>query len=315
MTLPAARTEWSHPSAAHAALRRHGRSFHFASRLLGRDQADRAARLYAFCRALDDIADARADRSEDLADVKAMLAGQASVRHAPTADFLRLAEQTGMAFDPAYALIDGLIFDQGEVALCGTDELVRYAYQVAGTVGLMMCAVLECDTEPARAFAIDLGIAMQLSNIARDVAEDAAMGRRYLPAEWIGERDPADILAALDGSGPGLREVRTARDLAVALAETYYDSAIDGLAYLPARARFAILAAALVYRRIGRQAHKAGAAGLTGRQVVTGPVKIAVVVGGVLRHAPSPRFWTPPVRHDRRLHAPIAGWYGADRDA
>ena len=76
------------------------------------------------------------------------------------------------------------------------EELIRYSYHVAGTVGIMMCDALKCDNNLAKSFAIDLGIAMQLTNIARDVLEDAKMGRRYLPGSWVQNISPKEIVLA-----------------------------------------------------------------------------------------------------------------------
>ena len=75
-------------------------------------------------------------------------------------------------------------------------DLICYSYQVAGTVGVMMCDALQCHNEKAKLFAIDLGIAMQLTNIARDVLEDAKMGRRYLPGSWVNQASPEEIVLA-----------------------------------------------------------------------------------------------------------------------
>ena len=165
---------------AREVLKTHGRSFHFASHILGRRHADRAARLYAFCRHLDDLAD-------DATDLDAANAALDATRFAlktgyasdpVVMDFIILASEARMPLEPTLHLIDGLQQDLQEVALTSQAELIRYAYRVAGTVGLMMCAVLDTHEAEAMPHAIDLGIAMQLTNIARDVGEDARMCRR-----------------------------------------------------------------------------------------------------------------------------------------
>ena len=93
-------------------------------------------------------------------------------------------------------LIEGLILDQKGILFKKEEELIRYSYHVAGTVGIMMCDALKCDNDLAKSFAIDLGIAMQLTNIARDVLEDAKMGRRYLPGSWVQNISPKEIVLA-----------------------------------------------------------------------------------------------------------------------
>jgi phytoene synthase len=117
-----------------------------------------------------------------------------------------------------------------------------------------MCEILNNSDPRAKPHAVDLGIAMQLTNIARDVVEDARMGRRYLPGAWVDDMTPEEILAA--ASNPNGRhgvQITLAVERLLALAESYYASGRAGLAYLPYRAHFSIGVAAKVYRQIGRQ--------------------------------------------------------------
>jgi 15-cis-phytoene synthase len=298
---------------AHNVLKRNGRSFHFASRVLGKSHAGRAARLYAFCRMLDDVADSATDAQASLSEISAMLSGSLPPTHAGVIDYLKLADETGMALEPARALIAGLQTDQDEVALQSADALVRYSYHVAGTVGVMMCAVLDCTDPDAQPFAIDLGIAMQLSNIARDIAEDARMGRRYLPESWTGAASPADILAAITNTTALTPRLVDARDRAVAMAELYYASGFAGLAYLPLRSRLSILVAGSVYREIGRKARARASASIGVRQVVTGPQKLAIACLALSRHISRSDFHRPEHDHDATLHTPIRDCFGANR--
>ena len=167
-------------------LARHGKSFYWASLFLGSELADRAARLYQFCRFVDDLADGDLpDRLDSLEDIRA---GLTDPQHPAVAAipelgaFMALATETNIPLNAAAELLDGMLRDQHPTALESEAELLRYCHAVAGTVGLMMCRVLNCQHPRADHFAIDLGIAMQLTNIARDVLEDAEMDRRYLPA-------------------------------------------------------------------------------------------------------------------------------------
>ena len=172
------------------------------------------------------------------------------------------------------ALIDGLLQDQKLVRIADERTLRRYGYRVAGTVGLM-CHVLDCDDEAARAHAIDLGIAMQLTNIARDVLEDAEMGRRYLPASWAGDVMPVHIIAASHiPDGEVARAVSAAVGQLLLLADEYYQSGAHGLPYLPLRAHIAIAVAARVYRQIGVQIAATGYGWHQGRQVTSRLTKI-----------------------------------------
>ena len=117
-----------------------------------------------------------------------------------------------------------------------------------------MCCVLNTSNPKAKPHAVDLGIAMQLTNIARDVIVDAKMGRRYLPGSWVNNMTPEQILATADNpKGEDAAIISSAVRRLLSLGEEYYASGRVGLSYLPARAHFAIGVAAKVYRQIGIQ--------------------------------------------------------------
>ena len=216
-------------------LAAHGKSFHWARRFLGPRAARQATLLYAFCRFLDDIADG--DLPGGLPRLRAIDAALATDTVVdPPADtpevatFLALSHEAAIPRAAARDLIAGLIFDQGTVAVADEAALIVYAYQVAGTVGLMMAPILGRRDARADAFAVDLGIAMQLTNIARDVAEDANLGRRYLPASWCGALAPAEIAAgAGDPSAACRAPVATAVSETLVRAESDYASGLAGL--------------------------------------------------------------------------------------
>ncbi|MEQ1501692.1 MAG: squalene/phytoene synthase family protein, partial [Myxococcota bacterium] len=166
-------------AAAHGVLERHARTFSAAAALLAPDTRDEIATLYAFCRTVDDLADDGADRA-GLDRVVDELDG-----HEPPSPLVAAMLALPVPVSAARQLVDGVRSDLGEVRLPDVDALIRYAYQVAGTVGLMVCPLLGVVDPVAWPFAIDLGVGMQLSNIARDVGEDAGRGRVYLPATWL----------------------------------------------------------------------------------------------------------------------------------
>ena len=87
-------------------------------------------------------------------------------------------------------LLDGLIFDQKSVQIRDEKELIEYCYRVAGTMNLLMCPILGCKNKEAFKFAVDLGVGMQMTNIARDVFEDSNLNRRCLPGTWINSMTP-----------------------------------------------------------------------------------------------------------------------------
>lgn len=296
-------------SSGQDAMRTHGRSFHFASQFLGDRHAERAARLYAFCRYLDDtvdLADSKAEAERTLDRIVRELAGQAPAS-AATGDFLALMDEVGLSPSMPEGLISGLRSDLGKVAVKTEAELLRYAYHVAGIVGLMMCDVVEVTAPEARPFAIDLGIAMQLTNIARDVDEDARRGHRYLPETWVGPVTPQQIV----DPDPEMKHIlRQASRRLLDRAEIYYRSADRGLGYLPARARFAILVAGRVYRRIGVSIARQDHASWQGRARVSRPVKIQVAAGAALSFLGCRHLHARDALHDGSLHEALAGLPG-----
>ncbi len=284
-----------------ALLARHGRSFRLAGRLLPGAMLRDAAGLYAFCRTVDDLADGTGDPGAARAALRAVrtaiVAGDGGQPEA--ALFLDLRERTGVAASAALCLVDTLLDDVGAVRVADEAALLRYAYGAAGTVGLMMCDVLGARDPGAGAHAIDLGIAMQLTNIARDVVEDAARDRLYLPAAWLpAGLGPADVA---DAAGPVFDAVREV----LARAERRYRSAELGTRHLPARVRPAIRAASRLYEEIGLRVLRRGPGYLgEGRCVVPGPRRLVVLagcLGGRGRGGP----------HDRALHAALCGLPGA----
>jgi phytoene synthase len=284
---------------ARAILARHGRSFAFAARLLPAVSADCAPRLYAVCRSVDDLADRvggeRAARR--LAALRrALLRGDAGDPLA--AEILALEAERGLDRGAAVALVDGVAGDLGPVRLPDERAMLAYAYRVAGTVGLMMCPVLGVRDGRARRHAVDLGIAMQLTNIARDVAEDAAAGRRYLPGTWI---DAAPVRIA-EPDHALAREIRGAVLRLLDLAERYYASGAAGYGHLPVRARPGIAAAASIYRAIGTELRRRGGDAHAGRARVSAPRKTLLAAGALRALAARPA----PV-HDPELHRPLAG--------
>lgn len=296
---------------ADAVLREHGRTFTWARRFLGRRHAERATRLYALCRHLDDLADEATDEdaaAADLRRVRGELAAGCS-EDPLVAAVLRQFGGNPAARDAAVSLVDGVLKDLGGVAFASDRELTRYCYRVAGTVGVMMCRVLDQPDPRAAPFAVDLGIAMQLTNIARDVHEDAVRGRRYLPADMVGGAN-APALAAL--ASDDLRaKVTDARRRLLERAERYYESGRRGLAFLPLRARFAILIAAENYRAIGGRIRASGDAAER-RAVLPTAAKIWVTARAVALAALRPSFWRRPRAHDAALHEHLAGLGGAN---
>ena len=285
-------------------LARHGKSFYWASLFLGRTLANRAARLYEFCRFVDDIADGDLPhRHETLADISASLKNKCSSAGPEVAAFLELASEVDIPMQAATELLDGMLLDQQPTAVKSEAELLRYCHAVAGTVGLMMCRILNCRHPRADHFAIDLGIAMQLTNIARDVLEDAKMGRRYLPANWV-DYTAADIanaeIATREPTSKAIHQL-------LVLADNYYQSALLGIQLLPFRSRFSITVALRVYRQIGVLLQRRHLAWGKGRVMVNKIEKILLSLYSLLDLRPKK---VPP--HQSSLHQSLQGLAGVD---
>ena len=302
-------------------LAKGGRSFYWASHFLGRKTAHDAAHLYRFCRTLDDLADGDLPNGPArLAAINAQLdrlaAGDENTSLDPAlSDFMPTLNACSVPIRPIQHLLDGLLFDQQDVALKTSDDLIKYAYQVAGTVGLLMCPVLGCQNRQAFSFAVDMGIAMQLTNIARDVLEDAAMGRRYLPGDWVGNLSAASISALPRRPGtpetePDMVRVTAAIDRLLLLADRYYQSGMKGLVYLPPRAHIAIAVAANVYREIGQKLRRRQLDWTQGRTVTNGMEK-AMASFGAFSSLPARIGQKKPV-YLADLQSPLQGYLELD---
>lgn len=290
-------------------LARNGKSFYWASLFLGPALADRAARLYQFCRFVDDLADGDLPhRLDSLEDIRAGLNDpqHPAVATIPELDaFITLADESNLPLNAASELLDGMLRDQLPTAIATEAELLRYCHAVAGTVGLMMCRVLNCQHPRAESFAIDLGVAMQLTNIARDVLEDATMDRRYLPASWLDTPLSAEAIAKAENSCH--LPVAAAIDQLLELADRYYASALLGIHLLPFRSRFAIIVALRVYRQIGRQLKAGGLQWWRGRTVVSKATKIRLSISSLMHLIPK-----KVPAHKTYLHQHLKGLAGVD---
>ncbi|RZU98295.1 phytoene/squalene synthase family protein [Spiribacter vilamensis] len=236
-------------------LARHGSSFHMASRLLRRDDANDVATLYAVCRLIDDIADESANGAGRIDTfIEALTTGE--LAKIPVDGFEAMVERRQMRLEPLATLARTAAHEARYGRLIDTEsELIDYCYGVAGTVGELMCPLLGADPVRGRDAAVALGIGMQLTNIARDVLEDAQRGRRYLPAEWVGQRPPEVIAAAAD---PDRASVQAAIGRVVDRAEVEYARAETAFALIPWRNRVAIRVAARLYRAIGLRVRDGG---------------------------------------------------------
>ena len=302
-------------------VRRHSRqvladksnSFDWAALFLSPDRRDDASVVYAFCRLVDDIADesTSARRAADrLEKVRDELADRRRPR--PLVDgFRRVCRDRGIDLAYPRELIRGVESDLGTVRLETDRDLLRYCYRVAGTVGLMMAPLIGVDEARALPHAIDLGVGMQLTNICRDIGEDADRGRIYLPQsrlETVGVR-PDELLEG----DPDRDALSTIVEDLLDLADSYYRSGHAGMRYIPTRPRVAIAVASQLYRSIGVVLRRRDCDPLAG-PVAVGPVGKAgrMVSATVDALNPLRPADVQPPRHRAILHAPFADLPGAN---
>lgn len=239
-----------------AAIRKGSKSFSFASRLLGRDEREAAMMLYSWCRYCDDRTDVKdlttpvSVKEANLNDLKMKTEGIYKGEFPSEPEFAAMAYVVHKYQVPAYyprELLAGMEMDLYHDGFETFDELLQYCYRVAGVVGLMMVHVLQVSDERALEYAQDMGMAMQLTNIARDIVEDAEMGRVYIPRQWLNEVGLSPSEVNHPESRPKLALI--ARKLHDE-AEKLYQSGDKGISYLPFAAAFSIVAARKVYSAI-----------------------------------------------------------------
>jgi 15-cis-phytoene synthase len=232
-----------------AVARAHGRSFFLASRMLPGERRRAVLSAYAYCRIADDIVDRAVERGgEHAASELVAWAHQLDEPRDPIAvAFAHTRRVYSIPTEPIRDLLTGVQMDFSTTRYENWTALHRYCYLVAGTVGLIVAPIFGCEDDRALVYASDLGIAMQLTNILRDVKEDAEMGRLYLPLDEILEfgLDPEAILAGEPGN-----ILRDLMAFQVARARSLYDSALKGVPALIPSGRMATLAAAHLYSGI-----------------------------------------------------------------
>ncbi len=266
-------------------LRGGSRSFRVASLLLPSRVRASATALYAFCRIADDAVDLGRDpdAGPTLRRRLGAIARGTPGAHPADRAFAEVMARHAIPRALPEALIEGLEWDVAGRRYATLPELSAYAVRVAGTVGVMMALVMGTRDPHALARAADLGIAMQYTNIARDVGEDARAGRLYLPLAWLAEAGiDADAFLAEPRFTPALGDV-IARLLAE--AAQLYRRADAGIAALPRDCRFGIRAASRIYETIGATVAANGFDSISTRAVVPARGKL----GAVLRAATANR--------------------------
>ncbi len=299
-------------------IQKGSKSFAAASKLFDPQTRVSAHLLYAWCRHCDDVID-----GQELG----FRTAASAVAHDPKAELAKLKQQTAdalagkpmdtpvfQAFQAvmtrhdiparhAFELLDGMAMDVDGRRYRTIGDTLEYCYHVAGVVGVMMAMIMGARADGTLDRASDLGLGFQLTNIARDVVEDAHAGRCYLPDTWLAEAGLSHATMAQPENRAALFGVALRL---IEQAESYYQSSGFGISELPLRSGWAIGTARAVYREIGREVKRRGPRAWDTRvSTSTGQKLAAVVVGGAaaidartrgqwIKPAPRDMLWTRP---------------------
>jgi 15-cis-phytoene synthase len=241
-------------AACRTSIRQGSQSFYIASLLLPVEIREPAYSVYAFCRMADDLIDRHEGGEAAISNLGSML--DRIYAGCPGPDFVErrfadVVQRFAIPREIPDALIEGLAWDAAGKRYETLEDLIEYAVRVAGTVGFMMTLVMDRRRPNVLARACDLGIAMQLTNIARDIGEDASNGRVYVPLSWLREMsiDPETWLAR----PTYLHGIRIVVERLLGEAERLYRQSLSGIAALPQGCHLGINVARLLYREIGRE--------------------------------------------------------------
>ena len=269
-----------------AAIREGSKSFYFASMLLPADVRRAACALYSFCRTADDVVDEGSDVGRVTALVHRL--DQVYGTAALASPFDRALRQIVRVYDlprrPFDAMLEGFAWDAEGRSYETLADLEAYCVRVASTVGYLMTLIMGCRDEVALARACELGVAMQLTNICRDVGDDARRGRLYLPRAWLAEMgvDAEELVRRpVHSAALGHVVVRVLDE-----ARRLYGQSAEGVALLPLSCRWSIATASRVYEAIGDEVRERGGDGVTSRAIVGSSVKArlaASALAGTIR--------------------------------
>ena len=211
-------------------LKKHAKTFYWASFFLSRNTLNKCSSLYNFCRTLDDIVDENSNlkiKREIFSKFKKDFENK-SLNNQIIKDMWSIVDSENISKQIVIDLFDGIETDLEEkVVINSKKDLLVYSYRVAGTVGLMMSKILRVKNKEAFKGAIDLGIAMQLTNIARDVCEDKERNRQYVKHDF-----------------PSIQEI-------IMESQIFYENSFSSIRNIPFRSRFSVIVARRVYRKIG----------------------------------------------------------------
>lgn len=248
-------------SEAEESIQNGSHTFALAGKFFSKAEWESACQIYHWCRYCDDVTD-RGDRNVQFLknETEKVLSQHCSSEIEAFNSLKKVFQKYQIPNVYAEEMLNGMEMDYFHSPYKTFRELELYCYRVASTVGLMMCYVMGVYDEKALKHASDLGMAMQLTNIARDVKEDLENNRNYFPTEWADQTNFEKVTKLIEK------------------AELYYASGFEGLKYLRLRTSFVILIAALLYREIGHQIILEGPPALKKRVVISLPRKCVLIV-------------------------------------
>ncbi len=286
---------------ANESIKKGSKSFYLAGSLLAPKMRERVFLLYAWCRYCDDVTDdqesglpttrGKTRSVEDLKTQSLKALHQVAELDLPFLALGKVARETGLTEQMILDHLAGFELDQKQTLYQNQEALFKYCFHVAGAVGILMAKIMGASTDDSLKRASDLGIAFQLTNIARDIVADAKEDRFYVPEDWLSEANltKKDLREATQKEaiyGLAKRLVET--------AEPYYQAAFIGLWALPPRCAWAIASALRIYREIGRRLVKQGSKSVGTRVFVSKPRQLVLALqalGDLFLRLTIPQNW------------------------
>ncbi len=266
--------------------RKYARIFYFSSKFLSKAERDAAYAIYVVCRDSDEAVDNMklSPKQEHLSRVKENIAAVyngSSIKENTLLAFREAVNKFKIPQEYFYELIEGMQMDLDKNRYRNFQELYRYCYKVAGVIGLIMLKVFGSKENEAEKYAVDLGVAMQLTNILRDIKEDWEKGRIYLPQEEMqsyGVTEENIVRAKIDDNFKRLMKFQIQR------ARGYYISSLKGLEFIPSRRlRFVTLSMLKMYSAILDKIERGGFDVFSKRLYISGPRKLFIVLQNLFR--------------------------------
>ena len=271
-------------------IQKYGKTFYWASFFLESKVKSRLFAIYTFCRKIDDLVDSNEEKLNK--NMKKNF-------HKRKEEFRGLEKR----FHPSVKVVNQFMLGQksdlSHKQPESMNELIIYCYRVAGIVGLMVCDALEVKDNKIRHYAIDLGIAMQLTNICRDIKEDSAMGRVYLPMSIVGNLNAIEDV---------YKKIKACQKKLLSLADNYYSSAEFAIPFLPGKTRLAIRVASKLYQAIGKKITNKNISYLDSRVYVTKYEKFKITINNIFFKK---KYFTKLTIHNKKLHSAITSFPGA----